>query len=569
MPIMEVALVKTSIAQLNTSLGSLARSRPDLWQLSACGVTPGTQRIPALLDKEAYVLVTNRVRVLLIAGLSGRENDVALALRTLKLFQDESHELAERIALTAVPCCNPEGGRDLSSGYPPLDNFFNDSQEPEKRYLWRWVCFQAPSLVLELRAGESVQWQANDTARGLGSALGGAEDISGDDSLLTALGRGTPDDLGPIPGLALNCPAEHLATELGRLWKVITVQADPVSVSPARRRLDARRARSFLEVGRILASVYGHQLDPVQYQQGVAISGRLRLAQLDKEDESPAPGIARLVEPYVSGSVEMFGERAVGANFAGLVWGEELAEATGDRRYADLIVSVADRYRPGANDGAPPPCDPDFRTEDIFMAGAMLGRAFSITGERRYLDLLVSFLANAHTQQENGLFWHCRSAPFYWGRGNGFAAMGLTETLTYLPENYPGRDGILGMYRRLWGALGQVQELSGMYPQVLDVPGSFQEFTATCMIGYALARGLRWGWLDLSYRVPLELAWQGVSQRIDDEGNVVDACASTGVQDTLRHYLDRPAIFGFDDRSGSMALWFAVEMERLKRAHDE
>ena len=27
-----------------------------------------------------------------------------------------------------------------------------------------------------------------------------------------------------------------------------------------------------------------------------------------------------------------------------------------------------------------------------------------------------------------------------------------------------------------------------MLPQVLDVPGSYQEFTATCMLGYALAR---------------------------------------------------------------------------------
>ena len=33
----------------------------------------------------------------------------------------------------------------------------------------------------------------------------------------------------------------------------------------------------------------------------------------------------------------------------------------------------------------------------------------------------------------------------------------------------------------------------------------------------------------------------------------------------FREYLDRPAIFGFDDRSGGMALWFAVEAERLGR----
>jgi hypothetical protein len=63
----------------------------------------------------------------------------------------------------------------------------------------------------------------------------------------------------------------------------------------------------------------------------------------------------------------------------------------------------------------------------------------------------------------------------------------------------------------------------------------------------------------------LGLAWQGVSERIDDRGNVVDACASTGVQQSVEDYLARPAIFGPDDRSGSMALWFAVELERLHR----
>ena len=196
------------------------------------------------------------------------------------------------------------------------------------------------------------------------------------------------------------------------------------------------------------------------------------------------------------------------------------------------------------------------------MASAMLGRAFGITGERRYLDLLVNFLINSRIQQESGLFWHCRSAPFYWGRGNGFPALGLTETLSFLPEDFPGREAVMSMYRNLLDGLVRIQNPSGMLPQVLNVPGSYQEFTATCMLGYAMARGLRRGWLDPSYQTPLNLAWRGVSQRIDGEGNVVDGCASTGVQETLEEYLDRPAIFGFDDRSGGMALWFAVEMER-------
>ncbi len=29
------------------------------------------------------------------------------------------------------------------------------------------------------------------------------------------------------------------------------------------------------------------------------------------------------------------------------------------------------------------------------------------------------------------------------------------------------------------------------------------------------------------------------------------------------HYLDRPALTGIDDRSGSLALWFATELEGL------
>jgi unsaturated rhamnogalacturonyl hydrolase len=121
------------------------------------------------------------------------------------------------------------------------------------------------------------------------------------------------------------------------------------------------------------------------------------------------------------------------------------------------------------------------------------------------------------------------------------------------------------MYRRLMASLRRLQHPSGQLNQVLDVPGSYLEFTATCMMGYAMARGLRLGFLSADFRESVDLAWQGVAERVDDVGGVVDGCASTGVQNNVREYLDRPAIFGFDDRSGGMALWFAVEMERLDR----
>jgi rhamnogalacturonyl hydrolase YesR len=86
------------------------------------------------------------------------------------------------------------------------------------------------------------------------------------------------------------------------------------------------------------------------------------------------------------------------------------------------------------------------------------------------------------------------------------------------------------------------------------------------MVGYAMARGLRLGWLDAAYRSALDRAWQGVTERLDATGGVVDACTNTGVQRHVRAYLDRPALDGRDDRSGAMALWFAIEMAQLERS---
>ena len=148
--------------------------------------------------------------------------------------------------------------------------------------------------------------------------------------------------------------------------------------------------------------MYGHTLEPVVYTQGMSISGRLRLSRLDPTYEDPVPGIVRLVEPYVSGEVRMFDVSPATSALAGLIWGMQLFEVTRDRRYADMVLSVAERYRTGVAGGAPPPSDPDYRTEDMFMNGAMLGRAFRLSGERRYLDLLTRFLLSARTPHDAG-----------------------------------------------------------------------------------------------------------------------------------------------------------------------
>ena len=85
--------------------------------------------------------------------------------------------------------------------------------------------------------------------------------------------------------------------------------------------------------------------------------------------------------------------------------------------------------------------------DDMFMITIIQSQAYKATGKREYIDRaareMVMYLDEL--QHPNGLFYHAPDVPFYWGRGNGWMAAGMTELLRYLPKRqsrpspYPGR----------------------------------------------------------------------------------------------------------------------------------
>ena len=138
------------------------------------------------------------------------------------------------------------------------------------------------------------------------------------------------------------------------------------------------------------------------------------------------------------------------------------------------------------------------------------------------------------------------------GRGNGFPALGLCWSLDELPESSPVRDELLAAHRAHLTALLPHQDASGCWHQVIDRPESYREFTATAMITYALRRGIRAGRLAAdAFGPPAERAWEALKHRIATDGTLIDVCAGTGKQKSLRDYYDRPAILGRDDRGGA------------------
>ena len=101
------------------------------------------------------------------------------------------------------------------------------------------------------------------------------------------------------------------------------------------------------------------------------------------------------------------------------------------------------------------------------------------------------------------MFW-CDSATgqsaHAWGRALGWYAMALVEVLPFLPEDTPGRDEMLRIFRHIFETLPKYADPgTGMWDQVLDRPaaeGNYLEATCSAMFVYAMLRGCREGYLD-------------------------------------------------------------------------
>lgn len=77
----------------------------------------------------------------------------------------------------------------------------------------------------------------------------------------------------------------------------------------------------------------------------------------------------------------------------------------------------------------------------MYMIPIVQTQAYKVTGDMKYLDRtsreMVKYLDEL--QQPNGLFYHAPDVPYYWGRGNGWMAAGMTEVLKNLPKNHNNR----------------------------------------------------------------------------------------------------------------------------------
>lgn len=168
--------------------------------------------------------------------------------------------------------------------------------------------------------------------------------------------------------------------------------------------------------------------------------------------------------------------------------------------------------------------------DDMYMITLLQVEAFRATGESKYLDRAALTMAAYLTklQQPNGLFFHAPDSPFYWGRGNGWVAAGLTELLQELPENHPQHKPIVKSYHKMMTALLAAQGEDGMWRQLIDKPESWPESSCTGMFTFAFVTGVKRGWLDeKTYAPAARKAWLALVEKIDADANIQDVCVGT------------------------------------------
>ena len=106
------------------------------------------------------------------------------------------------------------------------------------------------------------------------------------------------------------------------------------------------------------------------------------------------------------------------------------------------------------------------------------------------------------------------ASPNFWGRAMGWYAMALVDTIPYFPQDHPGRGQLLAILNRLAAATVRVQDpQTGLWWEVLDKPnakGNFPESSASCMFVYALAKGVRLGYLDPKYQQNAKRGYEGI-----------------------------------------------------------
>ncbi len=237
-----------------------------------------------------------------------------------------------------------------------------------------------------------------------------------------------------------------------------------------------------------------------------------------------------------------------------------LYETTGDERYRKAIYLLRGQLATHPRTAEGGYWHKLVYPHQTWLDGAYMAMPFYAEFARRFdepggfddvADQIV--LMAGHTRDpKSGLFYHgwdeTRSqrwadpltgcSPHFWGRAMGWYAMTFPDVLDHFPQDHPQLGNLLAIFSGLAAAAIAVQdEASGVWYQVLDQgsrDGNYPEASASCMFVYALAKGVRKGYLDPAALVAARRGYDGILSQfvtVGDSGlvNLHSICSVGGL----------------------------------------
>lgn len=249
----------------------------------------------------------------------------------------------------------------------------------------------------------------------------------------------------------------------------------------------------------------------------------------------------------------------------------ELYKITKDQRYLDLGLPYANTQWQLPENAKPKEKEWDQKgyswqtrlwIDDMYMITIVQTRAYKVTKDKKYIDRaakeMVMYLDEL--QRPNGLFYHAPDVPYYWGRGNGWMAAGMTELLQCLPKNHKGRPRILQGYRTMMESLKKYQNPEGLWNQLIDQSDCWTETSGSAMFTFAFIKGVKNGWLNAEEYAPAaRKAWIALVSYLNDKNQVREICVGTNKKNSKQYYYDRPRRTG-DYHGQGPYLWCAAAL---------
>ncbi len=287
------------------------------------------------------------------------------------------------------------------------------------------------------------------------------------------------------------------------------------------------------------------------YDQGVVLKG-IEGVWRSTNDDKYLHYIQHIIDPFIGedGSIRTYSLQSYKLDAINngkiLLF---LYKVTGNKKYWDAATRLRDQLKtqPRTDDGGfwhKKIYPHQMWLDGLYMAEPFYAHYAALTHDSAaFNDVARQFiLMEKHARDpKTGLLYHGWDAskqqrwanpvtgdsPNFWGRAMGWYAMALVDVLDYFPKHQAKRDTLISILNRLAVAVSKVQDpKTGLWWEVLDKPnkkGNYHEASASCMFVYALAKGVRKGYLPDKFMQTAKKGYNGILKnliKVDPDGQV-------------------------------------------------